>query len=239
VSIISDIVKGALGSMDDRPKDRPATIIMTPVMNALVDILYINSLLPTLQNQYADAQHFMAGNSNISHARNMMLNLFWNLPQFDRVVLIDADIAWSPQDWQYLMEGPEEVVVAEYAKKVQGTMPDGSPWTPVKGGMGFVRVERSAFQKLVDATTEQGTDRIPRYYENGQLCYDFCYTGASGDGRFITEDRGFFMYCMLAGITVRNETRTRLKHVGRAVFDYEPLQATGNLFGPFDVSSSS
>jgi hypothetical protein len=236
VSLISDMVKQALATPLYDNKGRPSTIIMTPVMNALVDILYINSMLPTMQNGLADAQHFMSGNSNISHARNMMLNLFWNLPQFERVVLIDADIAWGPQDWAYLMEGPEEVVVAEYAKKVQGTMPDGTPWTPVKGGMGFVRVDRSAFKTLIEATTDHGTDRVPRYYENGQLCYDFCYTGASGDGRYITEDRGFFMYCQLAGIAIRNETRTRLKHIGRAVYEYEPLRATGSLFGaPDDV----
>lgn len=213
---INEVVKKALANAANS-RGR-GVIIMTPVADAKPDVCYVQGVIMTLMHQKADAHQFIWGDSNIPHVRNAILNRFMQT-SFDQVVLIDADIGWSLQDWDYLMEGPEEVVCAEYARKT--THPDIQA-LPVRGGMGFTRIARSALEKLIELRTDEGADRIPRYYEDGRMMVDFHYTGATSDGHWMSEDRGFFRYCQLAGVAFRNETRTRLDHVGRAVYRYKP-----------------
>lgn len=217
VNKIRDAVRQLI-SKPDNPKPT-RTIIMTPVMDARVDVLYVNSLIPTLQSGFADAHMFLSCDSNIAHARNTMANMFLGLPGFDQLVMIDADIQWRAEDWSYLMEGPEPIVVCEYARKSH----DGTVLPPVKFGAGFARVHRLVLEALQNLRTPEGAERLPRYFESGQMLTDFFYTGATNDGRYLSEDRGFWAYCQLADLPVRAETRTRLVHIGRALFPYKPV----------------
>lgn len=208
-----------------------ATIIMSPVMDAKPDVLYVNGLLATIMTGRAQAHMFQTCDSNIAHARNTIANLFrLKLTGFDRLVMIDADIGWSLQDWDYLMEGSEPVVIAEYARKVSYE-PGKCP--AVSFGAGFCRIDRTVFETLDAWLKEDGSERIPTYFEDGQLYRDYFYTGAAGDGRYLPEDRGFWSYLRLAEIPLRVETRTRLNHVGRAVFPYTPSDLpAGGASGP-------
>jgi hypothetical protein len=214
---VSESIRELLRRNNAQPK-RGGIIIMTPCMDARVDVLYVNSLIPTLQHSGA-AHMFLSCDSNIAHARNTIANLFLILPeQFATLVMIDSDIAWSLDDWRYLMEGPEQIVIAEYARKSQ----DVPPPPPVRGGGGFCRVERAVLVKLQELTNDDGAERLPRYRENGQTYTDFFFTGATGDMRYLSEDRGLWTHCQLAGLIPRAETRTRLLHTGRAVYPYQP-----------------
>lgn len=190
-------------------------IIMTPTVDARCDVLYVNALVPTLTT-YGAAHMFLSCDSNIAHARNTCLNIFWGLGQFDQLVMIDSDIAWSLEDFAYLMEGPESVVICEYARKSQ----DAPAPPPVRGGAGFCRITRGVLEQLQALTHEDGSERLPRYREQGRTLIDYCFTGAVGDGRYLSEDRGLWTYCQLAGVTPRWETRTRLLHTGRAIYPY-------------------
>jgi hypothetical protein len=191
-------------------------IIMTPAHDARVDVLYVNALIPTLQT-FGAAHMFLSCDSNVAHARNTCLNIFSELKQFQQLVMIDADMAWSLEDFGYLMEGPQSLVVAEYARKSQDNQP------PVRGGAGFCRIHRSVLEQLDALMNEDGGERLPRYRENGKTMVDYCYTGAVGDGRYLSEDRGLWTYCALAGVEPRWETRTRLLHIGRAIYPYLPI----------------
>jgi hypothetical protein len=112
------------------------------------------------------------------------------------------------------------LVVAEYPFK------DGSG-NPIKFGMGFVRIHRSVFERLQKLTNHDGTARLWSMLHKGIELYDYFPSGplihqliptADWNG----EDAGFFTLCMLAGIIPRIETRTRLTHIGRIGYHYNP-----------------
>ena len=67
---------------------------------------------------------------------------------------------------------------------------------------------------------------LHRYFLDGELAVDYHFDGASPDGRWFSEDTGFWHWCHLAGVKLRKEPRTRLGHIGRFVYSY-PDQTPG------------
>lgn len=168
---------------------------------------------------YYDRPLFFKGMSNIALARNEIAHIFLEKTKYEWLVMIDSDTAFTIQDWFYLWEGTEDVVCCEYARKVLG-MP------PVQFGLGFTRVHRRVFQKIKDLTTEDGQERVNRFYHKGELFVDYFPNGATSDARWIGEDQGFFMWAAMTDSKPRLETRTRLGHIGRMTYGY-PDQVPG------------
>ena len=87
-------------------------------------------------------------------------------------------------------------------------------------------MHRSVFERIKALTHEDGAERVNRFYHKGAMMVDYFPNGAIQSGRWIGEDQGFFMWCGLTESSIRMETRTHLKHVGRFEFGY-PDQVPG------------
>lgn len=196
---------------------REKILVAMPVFNYLIDVGCVSGLLgcwPLYARPY-----IWAGMSNIALARNEIAHYFVEQSTFEWIMWVDADTRFTPRDWELLWEGDEDIVCAEYARKILGR-------PPVQFGMGFTRVHRSVYEKIRAMTMPDGRDRAGRFYHNGALMVDYHPNGATPEGKWIGEDEGFFMWAASLDVKMRLETRTRLVHVGQFGYGY-PDQIPG------------
>jgi hypothetical protein len=159
--------------------------------------------------------YFHVQGSCINHIRNQIAGIFLRATQFDILVCIDADIGFTQQDFDYLMEGSEDIATAEYCRKHED-------YVPVTFGMGFVRIHRRVFEALDNLLDDAGNPLVGTYYEGPNMERDYFRTGASSDSRWMAEDFGFWSLVHLAGIKPKVEKRTRLNHWGLKAYKYRP-----------------
>lgn len=192
------------------PREKVAVLIVSH--DRRMDLDTYQGLLECLPYYYAPL--FWAGVSDVALARNHVFNRFVEkFTEFEWAMLIDSDIGFSKSDWELLWEGPEDVVCAEYSKKVIGE-------PPAHMGLGFTRVHRSVFERIKELRNEDGSERVPQFYHQGELYTSYCSTGANAEGRWVGEDKTFLFYAALTGATYRIETRTRLRHIGSFAYHY-------------------
>jgi hypothetical protein len=162
------------------------------------------------------------GDSNVAHARNEIAHAFLTeFPDFDTLFFWDVDIVATLQEFLWMLEGPEQVAIAPYARKEMGR-------EPVGFGMGFCRIHRSVFDTLNEWTNEDGSEALQRYYITGKgIATHFFYTGGSPEARWYGEDTGFWHFCAMNQITQRVERRTQLYHLGLYRYGY-PNQLAGH-----------
>ena len=176
---------------------------------------------------------FINGYAAVNQARNEIANNFLK-SKFEHLVCIDSDIGFTRQDLEYLLEGDEEAVCAEYARKVDTEDPNNfvKPGN-AEFGLGFARIHRGVFERIADKKRDTGEDYCSRYFRAGELAIDFYPTGAAFDGSWFGEDHGFWHLARLVDATVRVERRTRLVHYGRKCWQYNPELSTpaGAWFG--------
>ena len=127
--------------------------------------------------------------------------------------MIDADIEFDLSDWMLLWEGDEDIVTAEYSKKVIGE-------SAAKCGLGFTRVHRSVFEKMAALRNPDETETVPPYYLKGRMLRAYFTTGPNFESRWVGEDHSFFLRASMTDATVRFETRTRLRHIGPFAYHY-------------------
>lgn len=163
--------------------------------------------------------YFLLGMSNISLARNEIAHIFMEKSECEWLMWIDSDIVFTREDWELLWEGDEDIVTAEYAKKIIGEK-------PAQFGLGFTRVHRRVFETIREMKTEDGQDYAQRFYHKGAMMVNYFPNGANAAGRWLSEDHGFFMLAQMTDAKPRLETRTRLRHVGMFEFGY-PDQIPG------------
>lgn len=197
---------------------RDKILVAMPVYNSLIDAGCVSGLLSCAP--FYERPYIFSGNSSIALARNEITHMFVEkMPNYEWLMWIDADTRFTPRDWQLLWEGDDKLIVcAEYARKFLGM-------SPVQFGLGFTRVHRSVYEKI-KALTLDGEDRVRRFYHKGEMMVDYHPNGALGEGRWIGEDQGFFMWAAACEIPTRLETRTRLVHAGS--FGYEYPQQISN-----------
>jgi hypothetical protein len=161
------------------------------------------------------------GDSNVCHARNEIAHHFLTATDCDTLFFWDVDIVATMQEFLYVLDGPEQVVIAPYARKEMGR-------EPVGFGMGFCRIHRSVFDTLNEWTNEDGSEALQRYYITGKgIATHFFYTGSSPEARWYGEDTGFWHFCACNDITQRVERRTQLFHLGLHRYGY-PNQLAGH-----------
>lgn len=220
--------------------DPLSVLVLTPTHSGAVEMGYAAGLA-SCAAVHLFGNFSQISNTPISLARNTLINQHFLPRGFEWAVFIDADICFSAQDFKLLMDYPahppsslspyeirEEnpegtsvndkgqaiLVCGEYARKVDTR-------DPVRFGLGFTRIHRSVFQRLIDSTEDDGTPRIGQFYhQSGELFWHFFPEGPGGDGQWFGEDTGFFHLCRLAGITPRIEQRTQLIHIGKKAYPY-------------------
>lgn len=184
---------------------------------------------------------FVAGHSAVNFARNKIVHGFLQT-QYEHLVMIDSDTGFTRQDLEYLLEGDEEAVCAEYSRKVDMDDPNNmvKPGN-IHFGLGFARVHRAVFERILELKSPTGTDMAGRFFYNGELAADFFPTGAAAEGSWFGEDHGFWHLARMVETKVRIETRTRLIHYGRKAWLYDPAlsqQADGAWFGDPDKAAN-
>lgn len=177
--------------------------IWSQTMMAVIEVLSVSAGLVQ--------PYWHVGDSNIAHCRSAIVHYFKTRSDADTLFFLDQDIVFTAQDFSYMLEGDEAIVIAPYARKIMGMSPTGF-------GMGFCRIHRSVFEKLDALTNEEGEEALGRFYLDGQVATHYFYTGASADARWFGEDTGFWHFCAIAGIQPRYERRTRLGHIGSFVY---------------------
>jgi len=214
--------------------DRQSLVVMTPSHHGEVCTGYVSGLLQC--SDLIGGTAFIVGMSEINLARNLMVNAFLNLPeQFEWLVMIDADLEFSRQDFLYLCEefplmdytavgegvtATHAIVSAEYARRpIDARAP--TPRGPAKLAVGFARIHRQVFAALREVKNSEGHELVQTFFRQGQVLHDYFPTGAQGDGHWLSEDHGFFRLCQLAGIIPRIECRAQLIHWGRHGARYE------------------
>ena len=94
-----------------------------PMMDRRIDIGCVTGLFQV--QGYYEKPFFAIGISNISGARNKIAHIFMEHTEYEWFMMIDSDIVFTPNDWELLWEGDEDVVIAAYAKKIIGERPTG------------------------------------------------------------------------------------------------------------------
>lgn len=225
--------------------DVKKTLIVTPAIDGRVEVGYCGGLVSSAAQGLVHNLHFLNFNSSISGARDKIANMFMR-SEFEWLICIDSDIQFSTKDLQLLMSvedypanddpakptlneaGEEIAVTAEYVKK-------DDTGTPVRFGMGFVRLHRGVFEKLNSlresnfsaSEAEDGPELLGRYYEDGAMSVDYFPELCTPDARKLHEDTSFWTFVQYAGITPRIEQRTRLIHWGKKAFHYGGISVAG------------
>lgn len=163
-----------------------------------------------------------AGESLVTRARNTSAATFLAQTDYERLLFIDADIEFSPEDVFKLWTLNEDVAVAAYAMK----RPDKpvSAWvdgaivnldelagpTPVDyAGTGFMMIKRGVFEKMRNAKPEIE-------HEEGSVgrCWQFFDIGVVDDVS-LSEDYWFCREWREMGGRVMLDPSIRLTHWGR------------------------
>ncbi len=212
-------------------------LVATPTIDGRVECGHEGALIACASAHLFGSVVFLAGVSHITLARNLMVHGFLR-SVYDWLVFIDSDISFSAADFRLLMDYPSGaaigaidvketnpegttlnaagqalIVTAEYSRKVDSL-------DPARFGLGFTRIHREVFQRLIAAADGEGAPRIGQFVNKGEIVHDFFPSGPGFEGVWFGEDTGFFHLCRLCGITPRIEQRTNLLHIGRKVYPY-------------------
>jgi len=202
---------------------REKVVVGMPVHNCMIDVACVNGLIACAPFYLRPIN--VGQNAYVSLARDHITHIFLHRTTAEWLTWIDADTGFTPDDWMKLYEGDDLIVCGAYARKLFGA-------PPVQWGLGFTRVHRSVYETLAALTTEDGQDRLPRFYYEGEMMIHFHPQGIFGPGSWGGEDQGFFLWAREAKIPTRFETRTQLKHAGRYEFGFPcqmPIETMAKL----------
>lgn len=185
--------------------DKESTCVLMPMYDSRIEYGTVRGLMESasMYNGVID----LPCCSEISYARNRLLNAFLNMRVFQWAVLIDADIVFSAADFKRLVTGNDYAVNGVYAKK-------DSSGQMVTQGLGFARIHRCVLESL--AAMPELCVPFTRY---GETLHGFCFSGPTGvNGVYLGEDQSFWFMLAQIGVRPRIETELNLTHIGRAEY---------------------
>lgn len=198
--------------------DPRAICCAVPVKNGTPDVLCSNGLNNVIgTGRLANQPLWKICGSNVGAVRCSIAHNFLTQTDAEWLMQIDDDIGFTVADWDLLWEdhNGELAVCAEYLQKIDGQK------IPARWGLGFTRVHRSVFEQLMALSFEDGRPMVQQGIYAGSLLWDFYPQGINAAGEYRQEDHGFWMLVKLAGVSVRYERRTKLKHSGRSTWCYD------------------
>tara|TARA_S200002703_G_scaffold140504_1_gene131785 strand:+ start:212 stop:943 length:732 start_codon:yes stop_codon:yes gene_type:complete len=224
-------------------KKHHKVFIATPAFGYQTFVNYTNSLINVLSTtppsdiSFSITIHLHSGSAMISHARNDCVKYFLD-GEYTKLLFIDADIGFKPNDFWRLLRRDEDIAFAPYiTKNITGPAqskfvlkfkdPDNKIIQPdgfieaLSGPTGFMMIDRKAFTKLDEAYPDSGT-RMTQI-KNGEVVEDLNYPsyfdcithetqGALG------EDISFCKKWEEMGGTMWADTEAALTHYGAYSF---------------------
>lgn len=224
-------------------KKHHKVFIATPAFGYQTFVNYTNSLINVLSTtppsdiSFNLTIHLHSGSAMISHARNDCVKHFLD-GEYTKLLFIDADIGFKPNDFWRLLRRDEDIAFAPYiTKNITGPAqskfvlkfkdPDNKIIQPdgfieaLSGPTGFMMIDRKAFTKLDEAYPDSGT-RMTQI-KNGEVVEDLNYPsyfdcithetqGALG------EDISFCKKWEEMGGTMWADTEAALTHYGTYSF---------------------
>jgi hypothetical protein len=197
-------------------------LLATPLHTGAADREFVIGLLQA-HGLYA-AWTCLEGQANISRARDILAAQFL-ASDCTSLVFVDGDVGFSRHDLQCLLESPHPITGGLYQRKngsgqwVCVPQPDDASASADRAnyrrvqrvGTGFLRIDRPVFEKLISGKHvldyPLDNNRIHQFFPSGVL-----------DGHFLSEDYFFCELAARAGFDIHIDTRIRLKHVGRFIY---------------------
>ena len=168
----------------------------------------------------------LLGDAVIARARNVLVHRFL-ASSSDRLVFLDADITFSPEDLFALLAREEDLVAGDYQKKVDGR---GCVGVVLSGGetrgtlveashvgTGFLALSRACLERMVLAHPETLYRAGSECDESGATVSALFDTALRG-GRYVGEDYLFCERWRAIGGRCWLHTGLRLGHVGSHVY---------------------
>ncbi len=169
----------------------------------------------------------LEGQANISRARDLLAAQFL-ASDCTTLVFLDGDVGFGREDLRLLLDSPFPITGGLYPRKSASRkwvcVPQPEDLNPVPGyenyrrvrrvGTGFLRIDRVAFEKMAAG------GHVAAYPLNGARVGHYFPTGLL-DGEFLSEDYYFCELATKTGLGVYVDTRIRLRHTGRFVYNRE------------------
>ena len=159
----------------------------------------------------------------IGHARSLMAKRFLSIPDATDMVMIDADVGFSDEDFDRLMKVDADIVCGIYPYKQDDEKYPAAALQPIErrgkmvklvyGPTGFMRIRRRVFEKLKN-TVESYNDAT-----HGVM-HDFFPCGRDGF-LFRGEDTWFCRLATQAGLEIWGLEGMKLKHTGTRTWEGE------------------
>lgn len=228
-------------------------LIATPAYGSQFTLGYVASLIDSifLLNKSKDIEFqtfFLGGESLISRGRNKCADAFLR-GGFDKLLFIDSDLTWTPEDLRLLLESDKPLIGGTYPLKA---FPITINFNPLDSADETFRTDRSydnfrrfaakyanekgeaevkhiptGFMLIDRAVFEHVADFVPLYRcfqpDKGitEHLKDYFPSGAR-DGGYESEDWAFCRLARSAGIPVYLQTKVICGHTGSHT--YEPGQ---------------
>ncbi len=176
----------------------------------------------------------MANESLVTKARSRIANFFINNTDYERILFIDSDIGFNPEDVFKLLESSKDITCGAYPMKgiplrynyniSQPEVVEGELLKIDNIGFGFVLIHRKVFEdisiryrdelKYYPATNNSSYPPTEKEFHNSyhyflELKKDMCY---------LPEDFSFFERAKNVGYHSWLNTTIRLSHVGSHVY---------------------
>lgn len=230
-------------------------LLATPSLDGIPSIEYQTSLMKTNSLLMAHGiqldVNFIRGDQFISKARNGLIQGFIDAPEkHDCIFFIDDDEGWDENAFVRMVLDPHEIVAAAVPKKcdslefnnvILDTLPnneciiENGLLKAKQIGSGFLRIKRSAIEKLIKA--------FPRRYRPGDGGpHEFHYAlfdarifwpkDEKEAGQFWGEDLEFCQKWVSLGEYIWIDPNVNMEHAGRKVYRgnfLEHLKSTCNV----------
>jgi hypothetical protein len=221
-------------------------LLATPAYGGQVTEPYLQSIINLIHSSHAKGIQVdvmtLSNESLITRARNEVVATFMGGDWTD-LLWVDADISFSPEHAWKLLESPHEVCATPYAMKgldwnkawvadspdaarraasisvinnLPGSRVENGFVTALDAGTGFMRVKRSALEKLIAAHPETKYETEKAVPDKTRWALFDC---AIVDGRYLSED---YLFCHrwreLGGTVYADVASARLGHMGSYIY---------------------
>jgi len=159
----------------------------------------------------------------IGHARSLMAKRFLSIPGSTDMVMVDADVGFSADDFRAIMKIDADIVCGIYPYKKDEESYPAAPMIPynrkgrlvelVYGPAGFMRIRRKVFEAI--------SPMVKQYKDNAHgMMHDFFPCGFDGVS-FKGEDTQFCILARNAGFKIWGFEGLNLQHTGEKTWSGE------------------